>query len=182
MKDTLLAILLLTGIPGTPEPTPSEADFPAIREAVHAVAIDLEILDIRETSYIFAKRSDFESDLNLLRRRRCDFADYPRLVDAGRFPPRLLVNELIQFNRAYRQGLIDLVAIEQDRTEMYYSAIMETNRLYRVWDAVRDARCEFYYVTVRRAALNRLREDLGEEDYAAVRLPPNVPIDRFRER
>ena len=58
-------------------------------------------------------------------------------------------------------------------------ALAETDRLYKVWDAVRDARCDFYYVTVRRQALKRLREALGDAAYAATDLPPHVPAWRF---
>ena len=50
-----------------------------------------------------------------------------------------------------------------------------------MWDAVRDARCEFYYVTVRRQALKKLRDLVGEEAYLAGTLPPNVPTWRFNE-
>jgi hypothetical protein len=46
---------------------------------------------------------------------------------------------------------------------------------------VRDARCEYYYVTVRRQALKRLKDMLGEDDYYAAKLPPHVPIWRFEE-
>jgi len=181
MLDTLTAVILLMGIPGTPEPTPTEDAFPALRDAVHKIAIEWEILDTRETSYIFAKRSDFEADLNLLRRRYQDFKDAPRLDEANRLPERKIVNELIHFNRAFRQHLVERHHLEQDRSEIYEAVMIETDQLYRVWDAVRDARCEFYYTSVRRQALVRLKEMLGEEDYAAVNLPPNVPTWRWRE-
>ena len=59
--------------------------------------------------------------------------------------------------------------------------LAETDRLYLVWDAVRDARCDFYYVTVRRQALKKLRDLVGDEAYATGELPPNVPTWRFRE-
>ena len=179
--EFLLAILLLTAQPGTPEPLPSEEAFPAIRDAVHKVAIEWEILDSRETGYIFAKRADFDSDLNLLRRRYQDFKDAPRLDESNRLPERKLVNELVQFNRAFRKHLVDKHVLEQDRAEVYEAVMIETDRLYKVWDAVRDARCEFYYVTVRRQALVKLKEMLGDEEYLAVNLPPNVPTWRFNE-
>ncbi len=56
----------------------------------------------------------------------------------------------------------------------------ETKRLYRVWDAVRDSKCEFYYVTVRRQALRKLRDLVGPEAYEAGDLPPHVPVWRFQ--
>ena len=58
---------------------------------------------------------------------------------------------------------------------------METDRLYQVWDSVRDARCDFYYVTVRRQALKKLRDLIGEDAYLDAELPANVPTWRFNE-
>ena len=59
--------------------------------------------------------------------------------------------------------------------------LQETDQLYQIWDTVRDARCEYYYVTVRRQALKRLREALGDEAYFSGRLPPHVPLWRFQQ-
>jgi hypothetical protein len=55
----------------------------------------------------------------------------------------------------------------------------ETDKLYQIWDAVLDARSEYYYVTVRRKALKRLQELIGERNYFYGRLPPHVPLWRF---
>ena len=60
------------------------------------------------------------------------------------------------------------------------TALQETDHLYYIWDTVRDARCEYYYVTVRRQALKRLRDLLGEEAYYTTKLPPFVPLWRFQ--
>jgi hypothetical protein len=60
-------------------------------------------------------------------------------------------------------------------------ALQETDRLYQVWDAVRDARCDYYYVTVRRQALKRLRELIGDEAYYSASFPPCVPFWRFQQ-
>jgi len=180
--DVLTAILMLTGMPGTPEPCPSEADFPAVRKAVHQVAIQWELLDEREVSYVFATRNEFEADLNMLRRRYHTFRDMPRLEEAHRLPERKVVNDLIQFNRAYRRHLVEKQVLEQDRYELYEEVMIETDRLYKVWDAVRDARCDFYFVGARRQALQRLKDLIGEADYNAMILPPNVPVWRWNER
>ncbi len=180
--DMALALLLLAGSPDIDEPTPHPDQWPGLRDSVQRLALDMEILDPREASYIMAKRTDFATDLNLLRRRRVEFEDAPRLVDAGRFPDRKQVNELVLFNRGYRRHLIERHTLELDRADLIIDAIRETDQLYRVWDAVRDARCEFYYVTVRRQALKRLKCLIGEEAFNAAELPPNVPTWRFDER
>ena len=179
--NTLTAILLLTTSPGTFDPCPTEEDFPAIRDAVHHVAIALEILDTRETGYIFAKRADFDSDLNLLRRRYQDFKDAPRLAECWKFPDRFRCNELIAFNRGFRCQLSQRRLLERDREELFDAAIAEADQCFRVWDNVRDSQTEFFYTTVRRTALMRLREKLGEEAYQRGELVPPVPVWRWRE-
>lgn len=180
-NELFLAFMLLTTPPGLQEAPPSEENWPALREALQKTAIDLEILDKRESAYLFAKRPEFSDDLNILRRRYVEFLDAPRVSESYRLPERNLVNDLIQFNRGYRKHLTDKQTLERDRAEQYDVAVMETDRLYKVWDCVRDARCDFYYVTVRRAALKKLRAAIGEEAFVMGYLPPNVPIWRYNE-
>jgi hypothetical protein len=50
---------------------------------------------------------------------------------------------------------------------------------HQLWDAVRDARSECYYVTARRQALQSLRTTLGPDAYYRGALPPHVPVWRF---
>lgn len=180
--DLLLAAILLTTPPGTPESCPPPADkWPALRDAIHQLAVEWEILDPRETRYVLTRPEDFCPDLNMLRRRYRELADAPRVSDGMRFPERATVNELVRFNRAFRKKLDERQQLEADRAGALQAVIRETDRLYQVWDAVRDARCEFYYVTVRRQALKKLRDLVGEEAYATADLPPNVPTWRFNE-
>jgi hypothetical protein len=179
--DLVLAATLLTAPPGTPEPAPDADRWPALQAAIHQTAVEWEILDSRETRYVLSRVEDFEADLNLLRRRYAELVDAPKLADAARFPDRRTVNDLIRFNRAYRKHLETRQVWEADRADAIRTAVLETDRLYRVWDAVRDARCEFYYVTVRRQAMKRLKEMIGDDAYASGELPPYVPEWRFRE-
>ena len=176
-----LALALLTSPPDTPELPVEAAEWPTLQKELVALARKLEILDERETRYVLAKREDFETDLNLLRRRYQDLAEAPRLADAGRFPDKAEVQELLSFNRAYRRHLDARQPLEPDRAWDYRQALKETDLLYQVWDAVRDARCEYYYVTVRRQALKRLKNLVGETAYYRAELPPHVPVWRFQE-
>jgi hypothetical protein len=178
-SDLLLAVALLTAPVGTPEQTPSEEHWPVVRDALHKAAIDWELMDPRETRYLLATRDDFEPDLNLLRKRYAELADAPKLSECQRLPDRRTVSELIKFNRAYRKHLEDREVWETDRSDMLEVVIQETDRLYRQWDAIRDAQCDFYYVTVRRAALKKLREAIGEDAFVTGRMPPYVPEWRF---
>ena len=107
--------------------------------------------------------------------------DAPPAADGFRFPDRNAVNETVRFNRAFRKHLDQRQQLETDRTDALRKVMAETDRLYAVWDAVRDARCEFYYVAVRRTALKKLRELVGEEAYLAGTLPPGVPTWRFNQ-
>jgi hypothetical protein len=177
-SDLLLAAALLTAPVGTPEQTPCDERWPAVRDALHRVAIDRELMDPRETRYLLAARADFEPDLNLLRKRNADLADAPKLADCHRWPDRQTACELIKFNRAYRKHLEEREVWEADRSDVLQAAIHDTDRLYRQWDAIRDAQCDFYYVTVRRAALKTLRDTLGADAFAVGHVPPHVPFAR----
>ena len=88
---------------------------------------------------------------------------------------------MLSFNRAYHHTL----AVQKEALgsrDGVDDALAEADQLYRVWDAVRDAKSEFYYVSVRREALARLRQAIGPEDYARGVLPPHVPVWRFPQR
>ena len=179
--DLVLAAMLLTVPPGTPAGCPDTAEWPGLRDAVHQVAVEWEILDPKETRYVLTKPEDFCTDLNMLRRRRIELADAPRVSDSKRFPDRTTVNELVRFNRCYDKHIKRRAVAESDRAAALEVVLDENERLYKIWDAVRDSRCDYYYVTVRRQALKKLRDLIGEEAYEAGELPPNVPTWRFVE-
>lgn len=179
--DLVLAAVLLTTPPGVPEPCPPESQFAAVKESIHRLAIEWEILDARETRYVLGSPEYFCADLNMLRRRYQDLKDAPQVADALRFPERAAVNDIVQFNRTYRKHLDERQQLEPGRAGALRDVAWETDRLYKVWDAVRDARCEYYYVTVRRQALKKVRDLVGEQAYLSGALPPNVPTWRFDE-
>ena len=180
-SELVVAAMLLTIPPGIPAGCPPEADFPALRDAVHQVAVEWQILDKRETGYVLVRPEDFCTDLNMLRRRYRDLEDAPKVDDSQRFPSRQFVNAQVKFNRTYRRHIDERRLLEADRADTLRNVLVETDRLYQVWDAVRDARCDFYYVTVRRQALKKLKNMLGDEAYATADLPANVPTWRFNE-
>jgi hypothetical protein len=178
--EFLLAAALLSQPPDTPESAPPPETFNAVRTAMQILAVEWEILDQREVRYVLARPEDFSSDLALLRRRHAELNDAPPSNDCCRFPDRSTVNDYLAFNRAYRQQLDTRQPGEPARWWELRTALQETDYLYQVWDTVRDARCEYYYVTVRRQALKRLREMLGEEAYYSSQLPPYIPMWRFQ--
>jgi len=154
--------------------------FVNLRETMQKIAIGWEILDPREVRYVLTRSEDFSSDLKLLRRRHADLFDAPPMYDCQRFPDRALISDLLAFNRAYRNHLNELVKIEFVHPWELRQATQDTDKLYQVWDTLRDARCDYFYITVRRQALKRLREYLGPEDYYAGNLPPYVPLWFYR--
>jgi hypothetical protein len=178
-SDLVFAAALLSAPVGTPEPVPPEARWPSVRAAVHQIAVRWEIMDPREERYLMAARDDFEADLNLLRRRYADLADAPALADCHRLPDRATVNDLLRFNRAFRKHLEQREFWEPDRGDVFREAIREADRCYHQWDAIRDAQCEFYYVTVRRAALKKVRDTIGADAFSTGAMPPYVPVWRF---
>ena len=178
-SDLILAAILLSAPIGTPEQVPSADRWPAMQAAIHQTAITWEILDARETRYVLAKPEDFQEDLDFLRKRKSDYEDAPKVSESDRLPGRQLMNDYIRFNRAYRKNLETRMVWEPDRAGPISEVIRETERLYKIWDAMRDAKCEYHYVTVRRTALKKLKELLGPDEYDFGTLPPFVPEWRF---
>jgi hypothetical protein len=147
---------------------------------VQTLALHWELMDSREVGFLMARPEDFAADLPILRRRYGELAEAPPLSDCLRFPDRRLAAELLEFNRAYRQHLVRRESVEVTGRAELDTAIAETDALYGVWDAVRDAGSEGYNITVRRQALLSLRNAIGPEAYFTGRLPPHVPVWRFR--
>lgn len=181
-----VVLLLAPEIPAEPDdligpPAPGlPADlFDLTRWPLQLLACSWEIMDPRETDYVLARLESFDADLRMLRQRRGDLAGAPLAADALRFPDRTTVNDYLLLNRDHHRHLDHRQAGEPARWCELSDALRETNALYQVWDTVRDARCEYHYITMRRHALKRLRETLGEEAYYAGRLPPYVPLWRF---
>jgi hypothetical protein len=181
MFKYLMALALLSAPPDGPEATAPAEDAAHLRATMQEVAVQWEILDAREVRYILARPEDFGADLALMRRRFHDLLDAPPLADGLRFPDRNTVNEFLALNRTYRQHVDVRQPVELAHWWELRAALQETDQLYQIWDMVRDARCEYYYVTVRRQALKRLRELLGEEAYYSAKLPPSVPVWRFQK-
>jgi hypothetical protein len=146
------------------------------------LAIDLELLCTRERPHVFVRERDWKTDVHLIRCRHKELIDAPFVIDAQRFPPRTQINDLLSLNRMIHRRLDN----ERDMTwsyrrESYRQALNELDRIQTTLDFVRDAHCEYYFVTVRRRALVELRKNIGEEAYYAGRLPSPVPVEYLQE-
>lgn len=175
--EVVLAAALLTAPKEIPLHAQQADCVELLRPSILALAIDGEILDPRERAFVMTQ--DVLCDLAMLQCRNEEFGRAPRLGECQRFPERKTINDFLAVNRSYRNDLtarlgIDLIHMEELRT-----AVVETDQLYQVWDTVRDARCDYYYVTVRRQALHLLRDLIGAEAFYCGQMPPNVPVWHF---
>jgi hypothetical protein len=175
-----LAIILLTSPPDTLELPDPAAVHPWVGGAMRHIAMQWELLDPRETDY-FKHAQDFASDLKLLQDRFQELQHAPQVADAYRFPCRELVNDMLAFNRTYREGISNRLDLDTVHADELRTILDETDALYKVYNAVRDARCEYFFVTYRRQALAQVRELVGAQAYYSGQLPPYVPLWRIPE-
>lgn len=176
MFDFVLAAALLTAPKDAP---PVDANWiEVLRPTILTLAVDGEILDPRERVFLFTQ--DPNGDLTMLRGRNEDLAKCPQLGECERYPNRKMINDFLALNRSYRNDLTARLTIDLVHADDIRSAIIETDQLYQVWDSIRDAQCEYYYITVRRQSLGLLRDLIGTEAFYSGQMPPNIPIWHLR--
>jgi len=178
--DYIVAAALLVAPPDCVDPAASVDAHAALCPALQQLAVGWEILDPREARYVLVSKEDYRSDLAMMRQRYHDLRDAPPLHDCMRFPSRAAVSELLAFNRAYREHLEKRKELERTSAYGYQEALEEADRLFQLWDSIRDTRCEYYYVTVRRQALKRVRDTMGTAAFYNGIYPPHVPVWRFQ--
>jgi hypothetical protein len=179
--EYVLAAVLITAPADTYTPSDVKGWFEPLQSSLVRVALEAEILDGREVRFVAAAAQDFAGDLKLLQGRFRDLGHAPLLEECQRFPERQMVMDFLAFNRAYRHDLTTQLGLDLIHAEELRLAVMETDRLHNVWDTLRDARCEYYYITVRRQSLHVLRELIGYQAFYTGQLPPHVPVWRFAE-
>ena len=175
--ECVLAAVLLTSPTEMPLAPHQAAWVESVRPVVLTLAIDAQILDPREKGFVLS--SDMIADLTMLQGRYRDLASAPYLEEGQRFPDRKLINDLLAMNRAFRNQLSSRLSVDLVHAEELRSAIIQTDQLYQVWDTVRDGRCDYYYVTVRRQAFALLRDLVGPESFYNGQLPPHLPVWLF---
>lgn len=178
-SDILTASMLLD----SSTPVPDYGDYwTKIRDAILFVSVDREIMDPRECRYFMTTIEEFEKDLSFLRNRNEILRHAPKLWEANRLPERRIINELISFNRDFKKHLEERLIWENDRADVITIAIKDCEKCYRVWDAIRDARSDFQYVSFRRLALLKLKGMIGDEDFMIGNMPEYVPEWAFIKR
>jgi hypothetical protein len=171
--DYALAVLLLT----TPlDPGELGPHLEVVKPTFLRLAVEAEILDRREESYFEGLSRDPVGDVRALRQRYEQLRSAPALAEAERFPERPLIEDMLAFNRAYRKHLALGMPVNSRHADEIRQAIHEVDQCYQVWSLLRDARCKFYYVTVRRQSLQQVSDLIGAEAFCRGQLPPHVPI------
>ena len=100
--DCVLAAVLLTSPIESAELAPH---VELVQPAFLQMAIDAEILDVREEQYLQGLSKDPAGDWKVLRQRFDHFLCAPAVDECARFPQRALIEEFLAFNRAYRKEL-----------------------------------------------------------------------------
>lgn len=170
----IFVVLMLTAPKYASPPSEASCWIEACRPEFLAACLELEIIDRREVSHFLV--GDMLGDLASLKTRASTFNDVPLLRDCDRLPHWKAVNEYLAFNRTFRDTLVTRRMLCPVHNTAISEAIADVDRAHAVWNVVRDARCEYYYVTVRRQALQLLKERIGAEAYHRMSLPPHVPL------
>src|SRR5262249_32657542 len=171
--DHVLALAVLIAPAGCGEPF-SAPEHACVWRTVQEIALSLELLDPREARYVLSRDGDFDAGVPPVRRRAAELRDAPLIADPWRFPPAETACRQLSFNRTFHRNL----SLRRDALGAqpgFDEALAEAERLYKVWDAVRDAASEFYYVSVRRQALAQVRQMIGDDAYHKGQLPPPIP-------
>jgi hypothetical protein len=139
-------------------------------------AIKAEVMDNREVGVLFHINSERVLDTIVIAERIRSLDGAPCVSEGEWLPSREVLNDLLRFNRQYRASLDARWSVDLIHREDVQEMIDETDKLYRVLDAARDYRGEYYYVTGRRESLKKLKELLGDEMWYGHELPPCVPL------
>lgn len=177
--EMILAAVLVSAAPEGTTQAELQGWYEPLRDAVVCAALESEVLDARERKFVLTSDLEFAADVRTLQGRFRELANAPLLEECQRFPRRNQIVDFLSYNRAYRQDLLAQLALDLVHADELRDAILETDRLHQMWDTLRDARCEYYYITVRRQSLQILREMIGGEAFQSAQMPPHVPLWRF---
>jgi hypothetical protein len=178
--ELALAVILLTSCPDGFELQDPAESFRAAAPAIKKLALEWELLDAREDTYL-KNAEDFASDLKLLQGRFMEYCNAPKADEVKRFPSRDLLNDMLAFNRRFRDSVNNRLDLDMLHAAELRTVLKETDDLFQVYAAVREARCEYFYVTYRRQALAQLRDLIGVDAFYSGQLPPHVPLWRIPE-
>lgn len=175
-SDRFKAQMILSSPIGAQEKL-HDSEFKAIATALRELAIELEIMDPRDSS--FTDPQQFIPDLDYLKTTRVELADAPLLLYADKLPRSAMALRLKEFNVLYRNNLEKRIPWERDREWLIRTCIDEARELWAVWDNIHDAGNVHVYVNHRRRCLKRVMEYVGRDAFYRGELPDFVPTWRF---
>lgn len=177
-----LAVMLLMGPGEIPVSGLDECEQFELTEKIKEEAKRLGIVDERELSSFFVREDEFESDLDILRRRWDDLKDSPPIEFFDQFPSQEWCRVQCDLNRNIRCWLESESLIHPHRAFVFWSAMQENNVLYQFWANLRDAKNDSYYLSSRRAAGKRAMDVLERTGYSLSHLPPAIPVWRWEAK
>jgi hypothetical protein len=124
--------------------------------------------------------SDFASEMRYVGRHYAELREAPPLSDSLLFPPLQVCQKSCSFNWNYQEGLKARKAFQLHKSDDIDEEIKTAEKLYRIWEHVREVQCEDRSWVCRRRALLQLRQTIEQGSYYRGELPPCVPIWGFR--
>lgn len=174
-SDVLMAYTLLTQSSDIPLP---EQISDELIEALYYICVKEELIDQRETWFFTGDQDTRKEGIRNAQARYYEGKDYPKLCEAGRFPPTDVAARLKEFNRAYHTNIKNRIPWEKDREDLILVVMDECDYCYRLWDNIQDANSQWQYTFTRRKSLAYLKKEMGEA-YEKGEMPPYVPHWRF---
>lgn len=167
MERLLIALLLLFPWEICPEKASTEM-WDALRET----ALECEVVGPHETW------GQFDTEISYVKRHLRNTINAPPIIDGERFSD--LAPPMLKFNAAYQSYCSFNYQTATDQEE-WYKISQETEKLSHIWELVNTAGEKNGSWAHRRAAMQKLRAALGDENYYSGNLPPAVPIWRYTE-
>lgn len=100
------------------------------------------------------------------------YAPALHFVERFRYSP-ITINEALEFNCAFRRHLRGEQSLYEAMTD-YRTALAETGQRFQAWDSLRDAKHTLYTITVRRVALGKLLDLIGQDAFLSGQMPEPV--------
>jgi hypothetical protein len=175
----LLASVLLSASPDATPLSDAHKWQAELAPELRVIALQWQLLDPKEAKSTLASAETFWAELHALQMWNQTLLNAPWVEECGRFPQKKTVGELILANRNYKSEITDRLVLAPIHKEELESVIAETEQLFKIWDALRDAHSEHYGITYRRQALHTLRDLIGAEAFYRGQLPPALPVWRF---
>lgn len=152
--------------------------MPFLRPCILALAVEDEILDPRECRYTLTNEP--LADLKRLQEKRRTYAHFPRLHEGDHLPTAEQIQLRTRLAAAVQYEITNRQAMGMIEPHLLLAMKKETERLQTFWGYAYDVRCPYYYVCVKREALAKLVQMLGEERFFRGDWPDPVPFRHFQ--